>query len=384
MEFRILTSIAELRRQADAWDALWQRSAVTAPVARAELIAQWVEHFAPEQTFRAVTVWNNSQCVAALPLVSGRKAKLMPVGMLPGNAWCGCGTLLWDEDGGGRRALCKLVEGLRSLPWPLLWMYGVAYAEPQWRALADAANESGQLVDVSPDFEVGLVDLNHEWSQIEAAWSGNHRRHMRKAARRAESEGGVELKIIRDFRSLTEVEELVTRGFAVEAEGWKGRGAGDAVANSPAIQDYFIRQAQQAAEWGQLQLVFLSHQGRDIAFEYGWLSKGTFHTPKVGYDEAFSQLSPGQLLRYLSYQQYVTAGDIERIDFYGPLASATQKWMTKTYPVGRLAITCGSWLGKAFVKGFQTARTAQQVWNRRSQPTVTEPVPEPGFDPVPA
>ncbi len=45
-----LTSVAALRTNAAAWDDLWQRSDVSLPLLRAELLAQWVEHFAPGPT----------------------------------------------------------------------------------------------------------------------------------------------------------------------------------------------------------------------------------------------------------------------------------------------------------------------------------------------
>ena len=48
-----LTSVADLRAEAAAWDDLWQRSDVSLPLVRAELLAQWVEHFAPRADFHA-------------------------------------------------------------------------------------------------------------------------------------------------------------------------------------------------------------------------------------------------------------------------------------------------------------------------------------------
>ena len=51
-----IDSLAEWRGQADAWDDLWSRSAVAVPTARAELIAQWLEEFAPGRPFCAFIV----------------------------------------------------------------------------------------------------------------------------------------------------------------------------------------------------------------------------------------------------------------------------------------------------------------------------------------
>jgi len=45
-----ITSVDELRDNADAWDDLWLRSDVETPTARAELLEQWLEYFAPGAT----------------------------------------------------------------------------------------------------------------------------------------------------------------------------------------------------------------------------------------------------------------------------------------------------------------------------------------------
>ncbi len=67
---------------------------------------------------------------------------------------------------------------------------------------------------------------------------------------------------------------------------------------------FYQEQAENLAKESQLELAFLRHQGVDIAFEYAWFSKGVYCTPKVGYDEQYSHLSPGQLIRYLTLERF--------------------------------------------------------------------------------
>ena len=43
LRLRRIDSIGGLRDVAAAWDRLWQRSAVSMPTVRAELVAQWLE-----------------------------------------------------------------------------------------------------------------------------------------------------------------------------------------------------------------------------------------------------------------------------------------------------------------------------------------------------
>ena len=150
-------------------------------------------------------------------------------------------------------------------------------------------------------------------------------------------EGELTLNVLRDVRP-ENIESLLRRGFEVECRSWKGA-KGTAVLNSPTIFNFYCRQARQLAEWGQLQLTFLELAGRPIAFEFGWNAKGVYCSPKVGYDEEFRHLTPGQLLRQELLQRFFADPDQKLFDFVGPLAEATAKWITRSYPVGRLVVS---------------------------------------------
>jgi len=67
-----ITSVDQLRSVGAMWDDLWWRSEVTLPTARAELVAQWVEQFAPNRPFHALVVETAGKWTAALPLVEAR------------------------------------------------------------------------------------------------------------------------------------------------------------------------------------------------------------------------------------------------------------------------------------------------------------------------
>jgi CelD/BcsL family acetyltransferase involved in cellulose biosynthesis len=106
--------------------------------------------------------------------------------------------------------------------------------------------------------------------------------------------------------------------------------------------EFYLRQAVEIAQAGELELVFLRHQGRAIAFEYGWVIDGIYFSPKVGYDETYARLSPGQLLRYLHLEQSFSRRDSRAIDFLGPLSEATAKWSTNSYSVGSVVASSGT------------------------------------------
>jgi len=173
---------------------------------------------------------------------------------------------------------------------------------------------------------------------------------MKVAHNRALDEGSLELELVSN-PTAAEIPALLQRGFAVEDQSWKGA-EGTSTLRSPGAFRYFVEQATLLAASGHLLLVFLNLDGRSIAFEYGWLSKGIYHSLKVGYDQAFSRLSPGQLLRYLLMQHFFATGEVLLVDYLGPLAEATSKWTTSTYPVCRLWMAQGA-LGRLLLWGYR-------------------------------
>ncbi len=104
------------------------------------------------------------------------------------------------------------------------------------------------------------------------------------------------------------------------------------------MSDFFIRQAEQLAAWGHLELAFLHCGARPIAFIYGQNAKGVFHSAKIGYDPQFARFSPGQLLRYLLLERFYSEPGRAAIDFLGPMTDSHAHWRPETYTVARFAL----------------------------------------------
>ncbi len=355
-------SISALRAAAPLWDDLWERSADALPTGRAEFIAQWLEQFVPQAKFLALAVEQDGKLIAALPLVERKKARWVAVGSLPRNDWCWAGQLLVDLSSDFSLALAALVAEVCRLSWPLLWFDTVPLEQTGWKHFLAALAEAGITHAADERFRIGTVEiadqLNRDWQAHQDRWSGNHRRHMRKALRRAEEEGGVELEVQRP-RRIDEVEPLLHEGFEVEHRSWKGR-KGSSVLASPVMWKFYLQQAVELTQRGELELAFLRHRGRAIAFEYGWSLRGVYYTPKVGFDDEYSQFSPGQLLRYLVLQDAFSRPDRRSIDYFGPLSDATAKWTTRSYPISRLIVATGRigrsllWSGRKIVQPLRS------------------------------
>ncbi len=347
-----LESMAELRAAAVGWDELWQRSDAALPTSRAELVAQWVEHFAPHSRSAMIVVRDGARPVAALPLTVGGPAGFS-VGRLPGNAWTTAGELLLDSGCDMAAACDQLVRGLVDLRLPLIVFDGAATDRPSWRQFAAALVRQGIQPVVRPRFFVERLQLAADWQTFLAGRSRGLRRQIRRVRGRAEAAGTLRLQVLAGL-STAAVAKWLRIGLEIEDRGWKGRAA-SSVLKSPGMFDFYLEQARRAALWGQLRLVFLELDGVPIAFEYGWLSKGVYFSPKVAYDEAYAQLSPGQLLRAELVERFHADRSCESIDYLGPSSRATADWSTEHYPVARVLIPTTR-TGRIALAGYETLR----------------------------
>lgn len=358
LQIRKFSSTEELRAVAAAWDDLWFRSDVTNPRARASLVALWVEHFSPSEPLAALAVEQEGRLVAALPLVGSRRIRgLVKVGALPYNAWAGNGELLLDPTTDVDAVLDLLVSALNRLPWSFLWLDSVALERSHWQAFLAAMKRAGLSPEVRPDHDAALVEIGNDWQTYEATWSRKRRQNRHRQARQLEQAGKTELKIYSP--SPCQVDKLMHEGFEVEDRSWKGA-EGTSVLKTPGMLDFYCREARLLAEWGQLELVFLEHQDKAIAFDYGLIAKGVHYTPKVGYDEAYDKFSPGQLMIMRLLQRWHDEPDSHCLDFLGQPDPWKLSWGTCTYPVGSIIAPTGRTLSKQMFQIYTKGRSQLQ------------------------
>lgn len=355
-----LDSVEQLRAVAAEWDRLWTQSEASHPTARAELVAQWLEHFAPHATPRVLVVEDEGRMVAALPLVGHRRRGVLPVGDLTWNYWSPNGELLLDPAADTEAVLDVLAGAIARLPWPLLWLELTPFATGRWQALLDALRRRGLAVHVQPRYEIGQVELAGCFANYEATRSRDLRRSLRKDLQRLQRKGPVQLTLVSQFAP-GDVEPQLRRAVEIEQKSWK-REVGQTVLDTPGMLEFYLRQTRQLAEWGLLRLAFLEHAGKPIAFELGWVAKGVYHSFKVGFDQAYRSFGPGQLLRGRLIEALFDAPDVQVVDFQGPLTEALAGWSTRTYAIGRVLIARPSFVGKSLLGGYPLAASIVRRW----------------------
>ena len=179
---------------------------------------------------------------------------------------------------------------------------------------------------------------------------------MNRAAKRLACEGDVQFERLTQLDA-PNVKPWLREAFEVEDLSWKGR-SGTSVLRTPGMFDFFARQAEQLAAWGQLDVSTLRLNGRIVAFAYGFRSKNVVFAHKIGYDPQFSAFSPGQLLFFHLLEQLHADDKIRALDFMGPLTQSLSRWRPATYGGGRVALAPRRLLGRAAMFAYKN------VWRR--------------------
>src|SRR5205085_12587753 len=91
------------------------------------------------------------------------------------------------------------------------------------------------------------------------------------------------------------IDGLLAECWKLERAGWKSA-VGTAVADHPATERFYREVARRAAARDRLQLCFLRLDGRAISVMFGLRQNGVLYLLKGGFDPAYRQFSPGQLL----------------------------------------------------------------------------------------
>ena len=339
-----LRSIGELRGSAAEWDDLWRRSNVTTPTARAELVAQCIEQFAPHKDFHAIAVENDGRWVAVLPLIGTRIKRFLTAGAICGSTWIPGGALLLDETVPGDNVSDLLVQGIRELPWQLLWLADAAINSSRWSVFREALVRRGIDCDFQEEYKIGRVEIGHDWEAFRSSWSRNHRRNMKRYGREL-SRSGIQFKMHSKLAP-DQVEGQMRRAFEIEDRSWKGN-AGSSVFRRGDFH-FVLRQATQLARWGQLELAFLEGGNGPIAFSYGFRAKGVYHVCKIGYDPESPQarLGASKLLFYHLLERLHSDNECHALDLFGRLTQATSNWQPHPYSVGRIVVAPRRLLGR--------------------------------------
>jgi hypothetical protein len=158
--------------------------------------------------------------------------------------------------------------------------------------------------------------------------------------------------------SLAEAEPWLGTAFQLEDSGWKGE-SGGSILRAPGMPEFMTRLIGLLAQRQEFELAFLDVDDQPIAFEMLWNAKGTLHCYKVGYDERFDNLNPGQLLMHELLRELFETQRCQACDCIGPITVATERWRGDRYEMSQWTVAPRRRLSRAWLYVYQQLRRAK-------------------------
>lgn len=185
---------------------------------------------------------------------------------------------------------------------------------------------------VRPGRPCPIVHLDGRWRTEVGGLSARRASDLRRARRRAEEHGAVQLEIVAPTEA--DADTCLARLAAVEDAGWKGH-AGTSLARDVRRRRFFSELARRTAAAGELRFAFLTIDGEDAAGQLALVWRDAWWVLKIGYDPRFARASPGQLLMFDTIR-HAASVHLERYELLGTAAEWTAMWTRDVRPTASL------------------------------------------------
>ncbi|WP_260599874.1 GNAT family N-acetyltransferase [Sphingomonas endolithica] len=242
-------------------------------------------------------------------------------------------------------------------------MVTLEYVPEGSRLLEAARTWDPRHVTILPQAAAPVADCRGPYGDWLAARSKRARARWAKLERMLVGDMSMQFEVL-DGRD--RLDALLDECLAVEQSGWKGR-EGTAILDNAADTLFYTSLAREAAAAGVLRLAVLRHEGRIVAFEYGVTGGDRLFLLKVGYDEAFEQLSIGHVLATLNIRHCCADPDIAWYDKLGngmTPAAYKLRFSDRIDTLYRITLFGRSWRGR-LLHLYQRARHSAKLLHDR-------------------
>jgi CelD/BcsL family acetyltransferase involved in cellulose biosynthesis len=228
-------------------------------------------------------------------------------------------------------ALLELTSAIADLRTPVL-LHRLPAASPSIAALRQAFRPFGSVLTRDSSGHAA-IRLSEGWTKPEGCLSSRRACDLRRARRRAVSQGGLDVELLAPEPA--DLNELLDAAFEIEARSWKRR-AGTALAVDVRRGDFFRRFCELASERGELRMAFLHIGDRRVAMQLALEWDSRLWLLKIGHDEDVSRCSPGMLL-LLEVVRSAAADGLEAVQLLGGIEPWTSMWTSEVEPCATVA-----------------------------------------------
>lgn len=281
--------------------------------------------FGPERRI-LIESSSNSLIAFAEQISSPEEVYLTPVE----THWCfGCPLLGKDAVHLLQETLSK-VEGLYTPSYPKILISGIRPGGALSQRLIQTFASRFDIYLYASSSQ-GAASLKDGVDGYLSRRSGNHRKKLRKQARRTAEIGISYERIIP--ASIENAEAVYSRIIKVERASWKGTGkCGMAEPGSKEFYDSMIKRLSMS---GNGRVIFAQHEGKDIGFIFGGLAGRVYRGQQFSYDEKWKDYSIGNLMQ-LEKIKWLCEEGARRYDMgpiTGPKMGYKKHWTEKQFNI---------------------------------------------------
>lgn len=153
------------------------------------------------------------------------------------------------------------------------------------------------------------------------------RKDLNRSRKKARTYGELNFETIKEG-SMEEMAKSLQKGFLIEASGWKGKN-NTAILSNNKRREFFERYAEASFREGILRLSFLYIGNTPVAFHFAVETNGTYWLLNIGYDEKYSDCSPGNILLEETIHDAKNRG-VARYNLLGKEEKWTKRWTEKS------------------------------------------------------
>ncbi len=192
--------------------------------------------------------------------------------------------------------------------------------------------------------ETAHIDFPEKFEDYWAARSKNLRHNM-KRQRNFLTKHDIQTQLDICTRK-EQVKQAILDYGRIESSGWKGQIA-SAVTGDDAQSQFYMDMHEAFCVTGESIILRYFYNDTLAATDLCLLRDKTLYILKTTYDETIKGTSPAHIMRFEYYQAAIAAGQLKRVEFYGPLKDWHKKWTNEARMIFHTNIyrnTCISWL----------------------------------------
>ncbi len=345
---RVIENLDQFAGLSSAWDDLLANTAVDHAFMKHIWFTEWIKAYGCSDKLAVVTIWSDSQLVAAAPLrrtqLQFRGIKSRGLSFLWSPLSPRCNLIAERSD-----YIRPLVENILALPnWDVFVAKNMELELEVTARFAETLREC--KADGSFQIEDGLQSpYMFTQGSFEDYWNSlpdKRRKHLeRMSVKRLEKAGDYEISSV---RSSKQFQEFMPAMFEISRRSWKSA-SDDHLQISDPEGRFYSSFTSAGIDLGLVALYTISIEGKLAGFEYLLSFNNRYSLIRCDYDEDFKYYAPGNNLRLAILRDLFGKEAVCEYDLGGDAYPYKLEWCDRIRSHVTMTIAGNSLLGRAIM-----------------------------------